>query len=250
MTLSLPLVILMISAVALISANVSYGISGSMSFRYLIPALATSDDLCKETAETFDTESGRCVPDNSPSGGAGAGGCPPGEVSIDGQCTPEFETEGTCPSGMVHERGQGCVEPLGVPECTQGYDCPGDPAGPDRTETHPSKCEPGIQSCEWGCVAGMNCEGDPLNPVDTCDPDIQTCGVANPNQGHECERQPTRVEQEECIGSCPIQTLEHTAFCGLLIEVPPAAGGCELLAGIELADCLERCSLPKKALCW
>ena len=115
---------------------------------------------------------------------------------------PEFETEGTCPSGMVHERGQGCVEPLGVPECTQGYDCPGDPAGPDRTETHPSKCEPGIQSCEWGCVAGMNCEGDPLNPVDTCDPDIQTCGVANPNQGHECERQPTRVEQEECIGSC------------------------------------------------
>ena len=99
MTLSLPLVILMISAVALISANVSYGISGSMSFRYLIPALATSDDLCKETAETFDTESGRCVPDNSPSGGAGAGGCPPGEVSIDGQCTSRIRNRRNLPFG-------------------------------------------------------------------------------------------------------------------------------------------------------
>jgi hypothetical protein len=240
MTFNLSLFIIMISIVTAISASI---FSNSDPTRYFAPsAMASSGEDCVGTDVYFNTD-GECV-DVSDSGGGGGGGaiggCPDGEMYILGQGCTGITTVTACPPGQISQGGQ-CVKenPFGDPECTQGYNCRGDPLGPDKNE-NPDPTSEG--------------KGDPLKLLNPdCNPDLQSCGYTpNPAESIPCERMPTAAEIRQCLKEiCQPKFVKDMLTCikgGALL--PPAGMACAGLVDYQKDECIVECSLAKPSTCW
>ena len=172
MALSLSLLsgIILISTGALTFAHVSSGMLGSTYSSYLIkPVLATTDAFgdCIPSTPGGDTENPLpCVMADPGVPGGGLG-------------DPWAEEIVVCAPPLVKEGNQ-CVQRdtniFGDPGCMQGFNCPGDPGGPDTTlqPTGTGSPSDGGSSWPWPPVPPTE---DPCPGGGTLDPLTQNCMV-------------------------------------------------------------------------